>query len=62
MRDGVPLIHFEGVAPSWYFARWPVVIVGDDPQGLAAHRGHDDTAAPGVPLNSQLSARPTTPT
>jgi putative restriction endonuclease len=41
-----PLVHFEGLEPGLYFARYPVYIVGDDPGALTFHVLADELASP----------------
>lgn len=45
MELQIPLIHFEGLEPGLYFARYPVYIVGDDPGSLTFHVLADELAA-----------------
>ena len=40
-----PLIHFEGLEPGVYFARYPVYIVADDPGSLTFHVLADELVA-----------------
>lgn len=42
MERRLPLIYFHGIAPGKYVATWPVVVVGDDPAGLAFSVAVDD--------------------
>lgn len=39
-----PLVYFHGIVPGRYLAVWPVIIIGDNPEGLAFTVAVDDIA------------------
>jgi putative restriction endonuclease len=42
MQRQTPLIHFEGIVPGQYVARWPAFIMSDDPGSLTFTVAVDD--------------------
>lgn len=48
MERRLPLIYFHGIVPGKYLAAWPVLVVADDPAGLAFSVAVDDATHLGL--------------